>query len=340
MYFECHVRRISVFNDWTLNRFTSKRRMLIGALSDVLSAIPSTFVVSVSDSQLRTSISHTSPFDSNCQLYILLNMLRWYTILPPLNLTSQWLPKLPLTNHPAIAGTKPNSRASPSSHRVSPPPSVLSPSPCPTSITYVPLQLRSLLWYNNTDQSCVLRADRYSSQRAMSWPSKRLRKSGPTSTISHGRDEWLYMAAVHTPPTLPSSLNPLSPLLTLLQPSSNALTTVPQKTAIFGPAATTWFAFLARRINFPTRPNLTIAARVLTDQTVFASTNLFCYLSSMAIMEGTDPKEKLRSTYFEALKKNWMVWPAVQAVNFKFVPLEHRVLVVNVVSLGEWGCIS
>lgn len=54
-------------------------------------------------------------------------------------------------------------------------------------------------------------------------------------------------------------------------------------------------------------------------------------------MEGTDPKEKLESTYWEALKKNWMVWPAVQAVNFKFVPLEHRVLVVNVVSLGEWS---
>ena len=54
-------------------------------------------------------------------------------------------------------------------------------------------------------------------------------------------------------------------------------------------------------------------------------------------MEGTDPGEKVRSTYWEALKKNWMVWPAVQAVNFKFVPLEHRVLVVNVVSLGEWS---
>ncbi|KAL2057916.1 hypothetical protein ABVK25_001533 [Lepraria finkii] len=106
---------------------------------------------------------------------------------------------------------------------------------------------------------------------------------------------------------------------------------------IFGPAATTWFAFLARSINFPNRPNLTIAARVITDQTVFASTNMFCFLSSMAIMEGSDPKEKLKSTYLEALKKNWMVWPPVQAVNFKFVPLEHRVLVVNVVSLG-WNC--
>ena len=58
----------------------------------------------------------------------------------------------------------------------------------------------------------------------------------------------------------------------------------------------------------------------------------------MAIMEGSNPKEKLKSTYLEALKKNWMVWPPVQAINFKFVPLEHRVLVVNVVSLGR--CIA
>ena len=54
-------------------------------------------------------------------------------------------------------------------------------------------------------------------------------------------------------------------------------------------------------------------------------------------MEGSDPRQKLRGAYVEALKKNWMLWPAVQAVNFKFVPLEHRVLLVNVVSLGEWG---
>lgn len=106
---------------------------------------------------------------------------------------------------------------------------------------------------------------------------------------------------------------------------------------VFGPAATTWFGFLQRRIVFPGRPNLEIAARVLTDQTVFASTNLFVFLSSMAIMEGTDPSEKLKQSYATALQKNWMVWPIIQLTNFKFVPLEHRVLVVNVISLG-WNC--
>ncbi|KAF2717159.1 hypothetical protein K431DRAFT_256154 [Polychaeton citri CBS 116435] len=107
--------------------------------------------------------------------------------------------------------------------------------------------------------------------------------------------------------------------------------------AVFGPAATTWFGFLQRKVRIPSSPNLEILARVGADQTIFASTNMFVFLSSMAVMAGEDPSEKLKSTYFEGLKANWMLWPAVQFCNFKFVPLDHRVLVVNVVSLG-WNC--
>lgn len=109
--------------------------------------------------------------------------------------------------------------------------------------------------------------------------------------------------------------------------------------AVFGPAATLWFGFLQRRIVIPKRPNLEIFSKVMLDQCVFASTNLFVFLNSMALMEGTDPKKKLESTYFSALSRNWMLWPPVQAINFKYVPLDYRVLVVNVVALGEqlWG---
>jgi protein Mpv17 len=57
----------------------------------------------------------------------------------------------------------------------------------------------------------------------------------------------------------------------------------------------------------------------------------------MAIMEGRSPREKLEKTYKSALQKNWMVWPFVQLGNFTMVPLEHRVMVVNVISLG-WNC--
>ncbi|KAI4813358.1 putative integral membrane protein, Mpv17/PMP22 family [Aureobasidium sp. EXF-8845] len=107
--------------------------------------------------------------------------------------------------------------------------------------------------------------------------------------------------------------------------------------AIFGPLATTWFGFLQRRVRIPGSPNAEILARVGLDQTVLAPLNLFAFLSSMAIMEGSDPQKKIESTYWNALSKNWMLWPFVQAVNFKFVPLQHRVLLVNFVSLG-WNC--
>jgi protein Mpv17 len=83
--------------------------------------------------------------------------------------------------------------------------------------------------------------------------------------------------------------------------------------------------------------NLEIVARVAVDQTMFAPTHLIVFLSSMAIMEGTSPKDKLEKSYWTALQKNWMVWPFVQAINFKLVPLHHRVLFVNVISLG-WNC--
>ena len=105
---------------------------------------------------------------------------------------------------------------------------------------------------------------------------------------------------------------------------------------VFGPAATKWYGFLQKNINLKSH-NMTILARVAADQTVFATCNLAFFLSSMAVMEGSDPKKKLEKSYFQGLKANWALWPAVQAVNFKYVPLEHRVLIVNIVSLG-WNC--
>jgi protein Mpv17 len=103
--------------------------------------------------------------------------------------------------------------------------------------------------------------------------------------------------------------------------------------AIFGPVATTWFKIIQQKIRLPSK-NAEIIVRVAADQCLFAPTNLFVFLSSMAVMEGSDPKEKLNKTYKTAMTKNWTVWPFVQLVNFGLVPLEHRVMFVNVIALG------
>ena len=63
------------------------------------------------------------------------------------------------------------------------------------------------------------------------------------------------------------------------------------------------------------------------------------FLTSMAAMEGASVPDRLQSAFKPALVKGWMVWPWVQLVNFRFVPLDYRVMAVNVVALGRsfWG---
>ena len=58
------------------------------------------------------------------------------------------------------------------------------------------------------------------------------------------------------------------------------------------------------------------------------------FLSSMATMEGNSAIQKLDTTWWPTLQTNWMVWPFVQMINFTFLPLQHRVLFANVISIG------
>ncbi|KAJ5109623.1 Eukaryotic translation initiation factor 4E-1 [Penicillium argentinense] len=102
--------------------------------------------------------------------------------------------------------------------------------------------------------------------------------------------------------------------------------------AVFGPVATAWFGILQRHVVLKNNFSTTVA-RVGCDQFLFAPVQLTCFLSSMAIMEGVSPAEKWIHSFWPAYKANMLVWPWVQGANFAFVPLELRVLVVNVVSL-------
>ncbi|KAI9703457.1 MAG: Protein required for ethanol metabolism [Bogoriella megaspora] len=116
--------------------------------------------------------------------------------------------------------------------------------------------------------------------------------------------------------------------------------------AVFGPGATLWFSFLQRRIVIPSRPNLQIATMVACDQTVFAPINAACFLGSMTALENAGKPDvdvkakvqgKLSEKWWEVYKMNLIIWPVAQAINFKYVPLQHRVLFVNFISLGEFN---
>ncbi|RPB25690.1 hypothetical protein L211DRAFT_96770 [Terfezia boudieri ATCC MYA-4762] len=103
---------------------------------------------------------------------------------------------------------------------------------------------------------------------------------------------------------------------------------------IFGPMVVQWYRLLERSIRFPGRPSMEIVSRVAADQLIFTPVNMVFFFSGLSLLEGGSVTEKLKSSYSSTLLTNWMVWPAVQLVNFKLVPLNHRLLVVNLISLG------
>lgn len=116
----------------------------------------------------------------------------------------------------------------------------------------------------------------------------------------------------------------------------NELTRKPSQ-VIFGPAAANWYRILNRYAVFRNK-NAEIAARVFLDQAVFSPIFLGVFLVTMGYLDGHhDPMAHVSSHYWEILKTNWMVWPAVQVTNFKFVPLDHRLNFANVVAIG-WNC--
>ena len=114
------------------------------------------------------------------------------------------------------------------------------------------------------------------------------------------------------------------------------LSLLTMRAVVFGPVASTWFKFLQRNVVFRNK-NVEMLARVACDQGIFAPVLIGVFLSSMAALEGSSPREKLRRSYSTALTSNYMIWPWVQMVNFKLVPFEHRLLFVNTISIG-WNC--
>lgn len=100
---------------------------------------------------------------------------------------------------------------------------------------------------------------------------------------------------------------------------------------IMSPVQYQWFAFLGRA--FPIAKGAggfgQVLKRTACDQLVMAPFGLCCFFTFMTLAEGGGRqtiKNKFRSAYFPALKANWVIWPAVQVVNFKFMPLQFQIV--------------
>jgi len=120
---------------------------------------------------------------------------------------------------------------------------------------------------------------------------------------------------------------------------------------IFAPIGDKWYRLL-HKINFPfpkTKVSPTVSkvlntlTKVGVDQLVFAPfIGIPLYYSVMSVLEFHDnplqvAREKLHAHWFNTLKTNWVVWPTFQLFNFALIPVQFRLLVVNIFSIG-WNC--
>ena len=112
---------------------------------------------------------------------------------------------------------------------------------------------------------------------------------------------------------------------------------------IIAPFQFKWLQLLQR--TFPlknpagTSPTIQAMKRVVCDQTVFAPISLVGFFSYMTFAEGGDAKgakKRLEAAYVPTLKANYILWPAVQMLNFRVMPLQFQLPFASTVGIA-WG---
>lgn len=76
--------------------------------------------------------------------------------------------------------------------------------------------------------------------------------------------------------------------------------------------------------------------KVCVDQFVFAPFFLAALLSVIGYSQHQDVekvKDKIQNDYVDILTSNYAVWPWVQLINFRFVPLNYQVLLTQSVAV-------
>jgi len=113
---------------------------------------------------------------------------------------------------------------------------------------------------------------------------------------------------------------------------------------LMSPLQFKWFAFLSRA--FPiTKQSGTVPAlkRVAFDQLIFAPFGLTCFFTFMTVAEGGGKRaitRKFQDVYLPALRANWTLWPIVQILNFRVIPLQFQIPFVSSVGIAWTAYLS
>lgn len=103
---------------------------------------------------------------------------------------------------------------------------------------------------------------------------------------------------------------------------------------VLGPCGHHWYAWLDRFINarWAARTFKNVGMKVLLDTTIFNPIFLIVFFSSVSLMEGLTFKDigaKLYRDFVPSYVVDCSIWPPIQTLNFRFVPVKFQLLVVN-----------
>eukprot|EP00058_Branchiostoma_floridae_P019235 XP_002604725.1 hypothetical protein BRAFLDRAFT_222394 [Branchiostoma floridae] len=98
-----------------------------------------------------------------------------------------------------------------------------------------------------------------------------------------------------------------------------------------GPVLRTWLVTL-ERVVVTTGPSAALK-KMFLDQALMAPFFLGAFYPVVGLSRW-DSWEDIKQLYLSTLVNNYKLWPAVQLANFYFVPLNLRLLVMNIVALG------
>lgn len=110
---------------------------------------------------------------------------------------------------------------------------------------------------------------------------------------------------------------------------------------IMAPVQYKWFQLLSTTFPITKNSGTTQALkRVVADQLCFAPVGLGLFFSYLTLAEGGGPKavkKKMEQVYVATLKANYMIWPLVQILNFRVIPLQFQLPFVSTIGIF-WTC--
>ncbi|KAL5415325.1 hypothetical protein PMIN06_000359 [Paraphaeosphaeria minitans] len=113
---------------------------------------------------------------------------------------------------------------------------------------------------------------------------------------------------------------------------------------LMAPIQHKWFGFLTR--TFPmskTSAMVPALKRMALDQLMFSPVGLACFFTFMTVAEGGGKRavaRKFQDIYIPALKANYLVWPAVQIINFRLLPVQLQIPFVSTIGIAWTAYLS